>query len=90
MVFVFFIMYLLGIFITKLCEYNCVKKEVESKDVVIKGIGKKELGMLFCIAKKLGFFASSNKPVSTLQNYHLQPGSSGCVQFSLCQPAILV
>lgn len=51
-----------------LCEYICevsVKKEAVSQDVVIKGIGKKELGMVSCIVKKLGFSSPSSKPTST-------------------------
>lgn len=50
------------------CEYICevsVKKEAVSQDVVIKGIGKKELGMVSCIVKKLGFSSPSSKPTST-------------------------
>lgn len=38
-----------------LCEYICeesAEKEAESKDALIKGVGKKELGMVLCVAKK--------------------------------------
>lgn len=51
-----------------LCEYICegsVEKEAVSQDVVKKGIGKKELGMVSCIVKKLGFSSPSSNPTST-------------------------
>lgn len=45
---------LLGIFIPKLCasaSVNSVEKVAESKDIVVRWLGKKELGLLSCIAK---------------------------------------
>jgi len=38
-----------------ICEES-VEKEAESKDAVIKRTGRKELGMVLCLAKKWGFW----------------------------------
>lgn len=54
-------LYVVGHFFSKtMCKYICeqsVEKVGESKDVVIRWIGQKELGLVSCIAKKLGFWS---------------------------------
>lgn len=71
---------LLGTFIPKLCasiSVNRVEKVAESKDVVVRWIGKKELELVSYIAKKLGFLSPSSKLPSPYQ-YGLD------TDFSLC------
>lgn len=74
-------LYVVGHFYSKtMCKYICeqsVEKVAESKDVVVTWIGKKELGLVSYIAKKLGFLSPSSKLTSPCQ-YSLD------TDFSLC------
>lgn len=63
-------LYALGHFYSKtLCKYICeqsVEEVTEAKDLVVRWIDKKELGLVSYIAKKLGFWSPSSKLTCTL------------------------